>query len=342
MNKKKLKFQKRYDELLSRYYLTYPSIINVPFELGGFLKGPEDPHVILKKKKKYEEPIIIFNMHASEDGKRRIYAFHPHRKIDPLVKFSIEDRKVRHKEKNWAPFFSYHDESENSVFSRGFIHFIYTYAPLEILKCSLNDRICEMVFEASTIEASDKNKYGDMRGGTQFVKLPTDIPQVNGKQMWLGFPKSHSSGCGCGRHYYRPMLSLLVETHGAYHLELVVPTMDFERDVLSWDLKGSYCEGVSIMSPNSIAYWEVVEQDVENEKFDDYLGFTFSESDATTKVVVLKNVLNYILDIYKEKRIRDHFEISKESDNIIGNTLQCVKDKLWDDCAKYDKTHKKG
>ncbi|CCF55793.1 hypothetical protein KAFR_0A03580 [Kazachstania africana CBS 2517] len=341
ITKKKLKFQQRYDELLSRYYLTYPSVINIPLDLNGYFNGPEDPHVILRKNDKYEEPIIIFNMQDNDEDKRRIYAFHPHRKIDALVKFSIEGRKLRDKEKNWAPFFPYHDENKDSVFSRGFIYFIYTYAPLEIVKCSLNDGICEMVFEAATIEASGENAYDDMRGGTQFVKLPADIPQVEGKQMWLGFPKSHSSGCGCGSTYYRPMLSLLIETHGAYHLELMVPTMDFERDVLSWDLKGTYCEGVSIMSPNSIAYWEVVDQDVENEKFEDYLGFTFSESDATSKVVVLRNVLNYILEIYKEKRIRDQFEISKESDSIIRNTLKCVKDKQWDDCTKYGVTQQK-
>ncbi|CCF59167.1 hypothetical protein KAFR_0G01330 [Kazachstania africana CBS 2517] len=337
MTKEKLKLQQTYEELLSRYYMTYPSILNIPFDIGsGRGKGAEDPHVILKQNGKYEEPIVIFNMYNNTEGNRRVYAFHPHRRIDPIVKFFIEDIKLSAKEKNWTPFFPYRDESEISVFSRGFIYFIYAYAPLKIVKCSLNDGICEVVFE-------DLNKFehAEMRGATQFVKLPTDIPQVEGKQMWIGFPKTHLSDCGCGVSYYRPMLSLLTETNGSYHLELMVPTMDFNRDVLSWDLKGTYCGGTNIMSPNSIAYWEVVDQDAANGKFEDYLGFTFSEADETTRVVVLRNILNYILDIYDEKKISNQFEIGKESDTIIGSALQCVKDTQWTNCAKYGKTHKK-
>ncbi|EDO15365.1 hypothetical protein Kpol_457p16, partial [Vanderwaltozyma polyspora DSM 70294] len=185
----RLKINKEIETVLSKYYVTYPIVFDLPFDTNGDFKGPEDPRVIKRSNSGFEEPIVLFNKHDDYEGKRRMYAFFPHRKNDPLVKFKSDTFGLRHNEKNWTPFF--HKEYYRSKISRGYIHFIYQFMPFEVLKCNLNDGLCEKVFQASTLDLSSKNKHDGMRGGTQFVQLPAEIPEVKGKQIWVGFPKLH-------------------------------------------------------------------------------------------------------------------------------------------------------
>lgn len=327
----------RKQRMMSKYYLTYPTVLEVPFSPQGKWKGPEDPHVIIRKVGDFEEPIVIFNMYDDFHERRMMMAFMPHRKSEPLVKFSIDGRDPKKTEKNWAPFF--HQHLPSSPISRGFIHFIYSFSPLEILKCSLNDGFCEVVFEADTIKVSEDNKFGGIRGGTQYVPLPDVVPKVEGQQMWVGFPKLHIQNCGCGNHYYRPMLSLLVEDDGVYHQELMVPALTFNMDVLGWDLKGTSCTYINILSPNAIGFWEVASQDPHTKQYEDYMALTISEADFNTRVIYLKGVLNFIMDLYKQKPVKDHFEISKEADSIIGETLKCVVSSTKNYCEEYGLAH---
>ncbi|SJM84480.1 uncharacterized protein ZBIST_1700 [Zygosaccharomyces bailii] len=327
----------RKERMISKYYLTYPTVLEVPFNPQGKWRGPEDPHVIVRKIGDFEEPVVIFNMFDDFNDRRMMMAYMPHRKSEPLVKFTINGRVPKKTEKNWAPFF--HQHLSSSSISRGFIHFIYSFSPLEILKCSLNDGVCEMVFEADTIKVSDDNKFGGIRGGTQYVPLPDVLPKVAGQQMWIGFPKLHIENCGCGNHYYRPMLSLLVEDHGVYHQELMVPAFTFNMDVLGWDLEGTSCTYINILSPNAIGFWEVASQDPHTEEYEDYLALTISEADFNTRVIYLKGILNFIMDLYKQKPVKDHFEISKEADSIIGETLKCVVSSTKSYCEEYGLAH---
>ena len=330
--------EKKKEKIMSKYYITYPTVLNIPFYAEDDLKGPEDPRVTLREGDNFEEPIIMFNMYDHAEGKRRMFTFLPHRRIDPLIKFSIVSRSLRDNEKNWTPFFNPSDKAISKL-SRGFIHFIYSFSPLDIIRCSLNDGVCEVVFDANTLALSDSNSFDGMRGGTQFVKLPASLPGVRNKNMWVGFPKLHIRDCGCGKMFYRPMLDVLVESDGVYHQELVVPAIGFDIDVLSWDLKSTDCMETNILSPNSIAHWDVVGQDPETLLFDDYMTVTVSESDVLTKVITLKGVLNYVLGIYRDKEIKDDFEPSVESDDIIGKTISCLVGGAEQHCAAYGKSH---
>lgn len=335
--RKKLTGQKRREHILSKYYLTYPAILEIPFNPHNEFSGPEDARVILRKTKDSEEPVVIFNMFDPIQEKRAIMAHFPHRKIDPTVKFSILGRKQKGLEKNWTPFF--HKSLDESSVSRGYIHFIYTFSPLEILKCSLNDGYCEMVFEAATLKLSEQNKFGGIRGGTQFVPLPDIIPNVRGEQIWVGFPKLHIENCGCGSHFYRPMFSVLVERDGIYTQELVIPVMGFDIDVLSWDLKGSVCGDNNILSPNSIGYWEVASQDSQTKKYEDYLTLTVSEADSGTKLIILKGILDFILGIYREKDVLDSLDINEKTDSVIRQTLHCIVESAFASCKEYGISH---
>ncbi|QLL33700.1 hypothetical protein HG536_0F00240 [Torulaspora globosa] len=335
--KNRLLAQNRKDKIMSKYYMTYPTVLNIPFNPWGDWRGPEDPKVILRKAKNYEEPVVMFNIWDDHLERRVMVAFMPHRKVDPLIKLKVMGREQRGAEKNWTPFF--HRNSGESSVSRGFLHFIYSFSPLEILKCSLNDGFCEMVFEADTLRITEGNRFDGFRGGTQFVPLPDVLPQVRGQQIWIGFPKQHISDCGCGDRYYRPMFSVLAEHDGVYSQELLVPALGFNIDVISWDLKGTYCKAVNILSPNAIAHWDVVQQDPHSKIYEDYLTISVSEADINTRVVTIRGLLNYILNMYREKELQEKFEISEQADAIVGQTLQCLKASAFNYCKLYGEAH---
>ncbi|QLL30203.1 hypothetical protein HG536_0A00200 [Torulaspora globosa] len=335
--KNSLEAKRRRESILSRYYMKYPTILNIPFKTDGDWKGPEDPKVVLRKTDQSEEPVVLYNIHDDDLDRRIMVAYMPHRKIEPMVKLSVNGREQRGMEKNWTPFF--HHETGESVMSRGFIHFIYSFSPLEILKCSLNDGICSLVFDADTLKVSDANKFDGIRGGTQYIPLPAILPRVSEDQIWIGFPKQHIENCGCGDFYYRPMLGVLVERHGVYSQELMVPALGFNMDVLSWDLQTTECKDTNILSPNSIGYWEVVRQDPQTKKYEDYLTLTVSEADSNTKVITLKGVLNFVLGVYQEKDIKEKFEIDDQSDSIVGHTLHCLVHSAFDQCKSYGEAH---
>lgn len=338
--KNQLTYDKTKAQIMSKYYMTYPTILDINFNANGDWRGPEDPHIILRDTGNTQEPVVIFNMDDPGGDGRRMFSFMPHRKIDPLMKLKAPSRSLRASEKNWTPFFHPSDLTQNEL-SRGSVHMIYSFSPLEIFKCSLNDGICHVVFDASTLELSEDNKFDGMRGGTQFIPLPQGIPKIAGKNIWVGFPKLHISHCGCGDIFYRPMLDVLVESGGVYHQELVVPAMDFDIDVLSWDLKSTDCMGTNILSPNSITNWDVVHQDHRTKLFTDYMTLTVSESDSLTRVVTLRGVLNYILGIYEDKEILNDFIPSRQSDDIIKKTMSCLIEQAGLHCRKYGDSHRK-
>lgn len=335
--KNRLQAEKRRERIISKYYMTYPTILEIPFNPDGDQRGPEDPKIILRKTKDFEEPVVVFNLFDTDTERRTMMAYMPHRKVEPLIKFKISGRDQQGVEKNWTPFF--HQNLHDSSVSRGFIHFIYTFSPLEILECSLNDGYCDIVFEAETLKITDGNRFGGIRGGTQFIPLPDILPTVKGQQIWIGFPKQHISACGCASDYYRPMFSILVEHDGVYSQELVVPAIGFDMEIISWDLKGTNCKDTNILSPNSIGYWEVVSQNPQTKEYEDYLTLTMSESDINTKVVTLKGMLNFILGIYREKKILNKFEISEKADSIIGQTLKCLVRSAYEGCREYGLSH---
>ncbi|CCH60522.1 hypothetical protein TBLA_0D00120 [Henningerozyma blattae CBS 6284] len=336
-NNNLLKNQKTKERILDKYFVTYPTVYNIDYKLKGRFSGSEDPRIILKTGKNNEpdEPIVIFNMH--DQGSRRLYGYFPHRSVDTVIKFEIQNDEMKNREKNWAPFFT--DQDSSSELSRGSIHFIYTFMPLEILKCSLNDGSCNKIFSKKTLELSDKANFGGVRGGTQFVPLPSVIPRIPGKQIWLGFSKLHIDDCGCGKKFYRPMLNLLVEEKGIYHQELIGPSMDFNTEVLDWNTTSYECSFYNVMSPNSIAFWDIISQDPENGTFNDLLVFTYSEADEISKVVNIKGILDYILNVYSQKDIEEDFTPTKDLEVVLGKTLDCIRDYSYKVCANYGEAH---
>ena len=316
------------DKILSRYYVTYPNIFDIPFGIDGDWNGPEDPHIILKRTNNSEEPIIFLNMFDTVEGKRRMYSFMPHRKIDSLIKLQIPNKILKKQEKNWTPFFHPSDLVENGV-RRGFVHFIYTLSPLDILKCSLDDGVCDIEFSSETIS----DKFDVIRGGSQFIQVPSF--QTEGsidKNIWIGFPKIHMSDCGCGEFFYRPMLVVLSEIDLHYQIDFVLPIVDFNIDVLSWDMATTECKETNIMSPNSIIHWDIKSGNNDN-SYEDYMSLTLSEADSLTKRITIKGIMNLVTELYDN-------EIQLGYDTKVSKLLMsCSIDKAQFQCSNYGNTH---
>ena len=337
INKNRFNIEKRIDLLLDKYSIKYPTVINIPFVLRPEWNGPEDPHVILREDKDGDEPIIIFNMNTHKGIK--VHAVMPHRKIDPVVMFDIEDTELKVFEKNWSPFFFPSRIQSNNQYP-GYIYFIYDYNPLQIIHCSLLTGKCKMVFHAETAGIDNNNGYsGILRGGTQYVPLPNILPELENMNIWVGFAKGHVEDCGCGARFYRPTLTVLVETNGVYHLELVVPNIDFDKLVMGWNLKDTSCNWYNILSPSSISNWVVVDQDPITNQFEDYMTVTFSEADAISGRVTIRGLLNYILQVYHKMDIRETLPVNEETALAIQRTSYCIVERYREACKQYGIDH---
>lgn len=336
----RLRNMKRKEVILDKYFITYPTVLKFDFKVLSKWSGPEDPRVIMRKDNIHvEEPVIIFDLDDGTD--RGMFSLLPHRRTAKITKFSLDkkDGQLGKVEKNWTPFFLPEVDDQFSTLSSGYIHFVYSFFPLRILRCSLDDGVCEEVFSGETLGLVGDSRYSDFRGGSQFVTLPETLPGLEGKNVWISVAKTHTQKCGCGNHFYRAALTVMIESNGVYHLGLITPGLGFGLEPINFSMTGTYCDNKNVISPNSIVSWYISSQDVENKSFEDYLTISVSEGDMSSKYVIIKNVLNYIIDMYKVKDIQESFEIDNRASEIIRKNVKCVSDRIGAVCKEFGKAH---
>lgn len=234
--------------------MKFPCFLEIPFwhdysDTNLKYYGPEDPRITLVKNKKgFEEPMIIFNAYqrkllkdektgevkpaffrsmfmclpwqrqkgkvnvdGDENGeyKNRIYS--------KVTELRIINQKKREIQKNWTPFVSYTKRAEKGYDET--VDFVYSWSNLEVLRCGLtqNPGECKRVFRAK----SDNAPVGPLRGGTELVSLNELLSRQSkvslekiipkGREIWMGLARTHLNGCGCGAAFYRPNLVILVK-----------------------------------------------------------------------------------------------------------------------------------
>ena len=131
----------------------------------------------------------------------------------------------------------------------------------------------------------------------------------------------------------------MIEENGIFHLELITPGIDFGIEPMDFGMTDQKCRDKNVLAPNSIVSWYINSQDTSTGSFEDYLTITASEADEITKRIVVKGLLNYILNIYTQKHINEHFPVDEHSNTIIDKTRQCVKERILDICKNYGLTH---
>lgn len=127
------------------------------------------------------------------------------------------------------------------------------------------------------------------------------------------------------------------ETDGKFNILSYSSAIHFDREVLSWDMHSSAMYHVNIMSPNSIASWHIVSHD--HSKYEDYMEISFSEADCKSSVIVVRGMLNYILQVLGDSESVD-WE-SKDLGLRLGTAPACVLTHLREHCEAYGKLRPK-
>ncbi|KAH3899598.1 uncharacterized protein SCODWIG_01213 [Saccharomycodes ludwigii] len=346
-NRLKLQLDIRKEKFLNKFSISYPTILDFNLDNSLDIKdcGPKEVSIILKNGPHFQEPILHFTAleKVGNDKKKFKYLVFPHRKEDNYVKLTIPENtiSIQNLDKRWSPFFHPNDLTSKSKLRKGYIHLITSNKPLEVLRCSLDSGICKKTYNSYNEwgDSKDSVQSLDILPGSQYVKLPSVVPTIKSMNLWVGFPLMLVKNCGCGEEFRRPSLTLLTEYKGSYNFELFSGVQDFNIPVTSWDLKADYCDAANSLRVTSILYWEVVSQNVIKGEFDDYMGIVVTEADYTTRVVVLRGVLNHIFRNYAYRDIDESFKAHQYTKEVIDKTLECFAQDMGNICKTYGFEH---
>ncbi|KAF5854947.1 hypothetical protein ETB97_010546 [Aspergillus alliaceus] len=263
--------------------ITFPTTFDIPTVWwdGGILFGPEDPRIILESGVKCAEPIIIFNMIMDSQATRAMWIYRPFSNIATVL--TIRDEERRPMEKNWAPFFDSYNSGPNPS---EHIHFIYSFAPLRILKCEISTGYCDWVFKQEIPEQSTlthEDIRGEMRGGTNFVPVATVTESV---RVYAGFPRTNLRLCPSGSTY-RPELVLLCSIGSYFYISYASDATVFGHAVLDQVAYSNPCGEGRIFIPNSIVRW-----DLSNKQ--DIMTVSVSVADQTVQILLLHGLAEII------------------------------------------------
>lgn len=328
-------------EQLDNYNITwgdktfnFPLVFDVPaqWEQDGSLYGPEDPRIILEDGVEGAEPVIIFNMIGKRsDWKRAMYIFRPFSNYSTIL--TIRDTERQFTEKNWAPFFVPQEEPIKPVSKSSklllkttpvvrkeneYIHFIYAFKPLKILKCHLRCGDCEMVYEQEVPENfanQHREEHGSLRGGTNFVPVPIPShmrvdPRV---RVYASFPRTNIER-HCDGSFYRPEFVVMVMIGDQFHMAFASESLDFGNSILELGPDDDRCGKGRILIPNSIAQWDTsAGQDV--------MSVTFSVNDETVQVARVEGILKFVHHLPQFKTLFSQDGPFKGADSDLMNML---------------------
>lgn len=305
--------------------IEFPTILHIPtpWQEGESYFGPEDPRTILDPAAD-TEPIIVFNMIMNETGNPR--AMWIHRPFSGItVPLTIQGEEREKAEKNWAPFF--HDstgEGSPTTAANAYLHFVYSLTPLRVLKCRLQDGICDWVYKQEIfddVNTSHINPRGAMHGGTNFVPIPSS--RTSEVQVYAGFPRTRLSFCKTGATY-RPELVLLTGSGENFHIAFASGPLGFGHSLLNQQQIDHTCEDGRFLIPGGLMPWDSRQEE-------DVTTLFFSVSDAETRVLHLHGLLDFIRSLPYFQLSDGHLQIESFTPNlpwsVVGNeVLHCSLD----------------
>jgi hypothetical protein len=222
-----------------------------------------------------------------------MYIFRPFSGYSTIL--TIRDRAREEAEKNWSPFFLPSEDLKGKK-SAGkpneYIHFVYDFKPLRILKCHLKCGDGDFVFEPELPDnfMTPHNEDGaSLHGGTNFVPFP--IPRSAGVhedvRVHVTFPRTNV-GAQCGNGYgfhYRPEFVVIVSFRGSFHIAFASKALDFGSAILELDKDDDPCDKGRILIPNSISQWDTVQ---------DVMTMTFSVDDQTVQIARIRGLVSFV------------------------------------------------
>ena len=185
---------------------------------------------------------------------------------------------------------------------RKFLHFVYGFQPLQIIKCGLVDGICKRVFTQDVpqdLESHHKNEFSELRGGTQWIPVPLfdhgATVSKEGVQAFVAFPRTHTERTTyCHIAVYRPELTVMVTNGTSFYLTYVSSPMDFGLGtLLDYSAFMDPCKEGRIIIVNSIAQWDLHAQTAYTHDVD-VMTLTLTVNDATVQAMRISGVLKLI------------------------------------------------
>ncbi|THW45701.1 hypothetical protein D6D21_04298 [Aureobasidium pullulans] len=291
--------------------ITFPRIFEIPFDydLEGLWYGPEDARIIIENGVDDAEPVVVFNMIGSKsDWNRSMWILRPFSLH--MVLLTIRDSERAGAEKNWSPFFLH--EFSDTKLSQGvrqpnmYMHFVRSFGPLEIIKCSLISGICDPVFLQDVLEEPEYpvQGYSYLRGGTQFVPVPlsllaeqaqaVDIFGHKGLKAYIALPRTNTGDTKyCQEPFYRPHLAIMVTDDTHFAMIYGSDPIDFGPDkVIDQVSLDQPCGMGRIMIPNGIADWDYAATTPRGKT--DIMTIQVSVNDATVQSLRLSGILDLI------------------------------------------------
>lgn len=336
------------------YSHRFPRILPVPFDGGSDDRtlGSEDPRLILVRNENgHDEPVAIFNSRydqnfKKDDGKeekrtiramfmafpfqltrgKRHLAQIPEPHTDDIIFTRSLELQLDHKNKpginkNWSPMISDADREINGGYDKH-LYFATNLENLEIVRCTLDTADCSVLFKKQS------GGVGPLRGGTPFYNLNTilrqqkDIPLHKllppGREIFFSYARAHLSYCGCGIHFYRPNMVVLVMDRASYGAaqsngDRVEATKFFFRELYvsdfmslhvpidPWYVENPYgmCDGTNALIPNGISSWTLESLKEQDGRWvaEDRMLLLFSVSDFSVDRVDLRGVINTLLNL---------------------------------------------
>ncbi|RCK65100.1 Beta-mannosyltransferase 6 [Candida viswanathii] len=323
------------DKVLQK--LTFPRFLLTPFYHNAeFTKqrwyGPEDARMLLSiNEDGDEEPVIIYNAYHRKihnqtevstndkvitlnfDFYRSMFITWPFRyqlgklntdgfeysafdnvTYNKALELKIEGQPRKQVEKNWTPFFDPKLRNPNDKF----IHMVYQWDGLQILKCDLETLASEdggltkyssCRFEFNEQPTDIQDAFGPIRGGTELI--PMDGLDKE-RQVWIGFLRTHINKCGCGKAMYRPNFVVLEKQSNQFKVTHLSSYLSLNIPVPGWKDPDVQCSSKdpSALIPNGISNWETRDgQDV--------LTMTLSVADEKNVLINIHDLRNTVTDL---------------------------------------------
>ena len=311
--------------------LKFPTIFDIPaqWDDDGSMFGPEDPRVILEEGVEDAEPAIIFNMVARKTGwKRAMYLYRPFSKASTIL--TIQDTERAYNEKNWAPFFIPEEEQQGLLGKiplpvpgvvrkpNEYIHFVYSFSPLRVLKCHIRCGDCEFEFEQdihNKAQSKHRDEAGNLRGGTNFVPVPiqSSMDIDSRVRVYAAFPQTNIAK-HCDGNFYRPEFAVMINIGTQFQLAFGSESLDFGNAILELGPEDDRCEKGRILTPNTVARWDT-------RGSQDVMTVTFSVNDETTQVARLHGLLTFVRKLPQFKTLLKRDGFLKGADTDLASVL---------------------
>ena len=271
-------------------------------------------------------------------------------------------------QKNWTPFVLHQDRQEFQYDK--YLYIVYRWSKLEILKCSLADNSgltsnCEFIYQLDK-NTPPESAVGALRGGTHMTSVNEMLddykykyPQLQmiidklpvGRELWIGFARTHMIDCGCAGHFYRPNVVVMTRDKDlGYKISLISPFAAFGVPVPSWELSRNdelcYPEENNVMIPNGVSAWSLsTTTDSEGTQvIQDQLALTYSISDVTIELIHSRGLINSLVtsDYDNESHEYKIFQGDVTDVGYNDENVDCALRSSIMYCEAYGKSHQLG